>query len=715
MSQAFVVAKNDYKKFVDGMMNDTGGASSKIAGFITGISGNFDTLAKVAIAGVGLAFAQMAISIGTASTAMGIFNIIAAANPLILVASGFLAVSSAIYGTNEVIDLSGVIIKDLMTELGDMANFLGNTWNDISDWIMENVLKIEKAIGDSNDKNRKSYFGFYEETEKGFAGLVQRIMGNVASVGALTGTMITYYQTFVDNLTISVTNLMTAFENLYKMGKNLFGGDEKLGNFQDYKVMDVIQMYRNENSANQDVVANYVRGANQRAGTADPTYSNPLRSRYFKSGFGDLMTPGANSVLKPQTSIPANLRAPNSQISTEPMDMIKKKQYDQLKAQEAITAATKEREKLAKAQAKAASSSELVRKAVLGGKDWGLSQGGGFAGARGHNGIDIPTPVGTQVYAPESGTIKAYGSNASRGGKQMILIADSGKKYGFAHLDSFDVANGTRVPAGMGIAKTGATGKRPNGKGYSAHLHLTVTDINGKKVDPTKLSVGKTGYDNTIGKANASAAAKAERERIKAAEEAQKEQERIANLRLKLIKDYGDKELQLNIENDERVAEIKDAGFNGAKEAELIEQSKQRMNRELAVYKKGLDDKISELVSFQKTERELLKKQYDDDVFNLVSDPELSRPENKQYMTEALANAKTLNDYRVSLYEQSLEEQKTAMYAFQKTERQILLDNWNNKLADAENQYDELRDYRISALVAEGRQEISIFDTNQSL
>src|SRR5699024_5458880 len=130
---------------------------------------------------------------------------------------------------------------------------------------------------------------------------------------------------------------------------------------------------------------------------------------------------------------------------------------------------------------KQAKSTELVRLAVVGGKNWGISKGGGYGGARGHNGIDLPTPGGTQVYAPESGTVKAYGDNISRGGKQLILIADSGKKYGFAHLDSYDVENGSRVDAGMGIAKSGATGTRPNGKGYSAHLHLTVTDANGKK------------------------------------------------------------------------------------------------------------------------------------------------------------------------------------------------------------------------------------------
>src|SRR5690606_22175346 len=100
-------------------------------------------------------------------------------------------------------------------------------------------------------------------------------------------------------------------------------------------------------------------------------------------------------------------------------------------------------------------------------------------------------------------------------------------------------------------------------------------------------------------------------------------------------------------------------------------------------------DRVNELVKFQKTERDLLKKQYDDEVFEIKSHPELSRPENQDLLAQALENAKLANEYRVSLYEESLEQQKSAMYAFQKTERDILIDGWENKLADAMLMYDE--------------------------
>lgn len=236
-------------------------------------------------------------------------------------------------------------------------------------------------------------------------------------------------------------------------------------------------------------------------------------------------------------------------------------------------AEAKAKEKTAKA---AKQTSVSVREAVLGGKKFGVSPGGKFGGARGHNGLDLLTPTGTQVYAPEAGTIKAYGSNASRGGKQMILIADSGKKYGFAHLSSFDVGSGTRVPAGMGIAKTGASGTRPNGKGYGAHLHLTVTDANGKKINPelAKIITGKgLKYDSTVGSANE----KAQREEARLAEQRQRAAEQLAKEQQSIRERYmNEREASVN-EHNKRLAEI-DAKF-GAGTAEAAKYRAEEVAR----------------------------------------------------------------------------------------------------------------------------------------
>ena len=718
MSQSFVVAKNNYKKFVDGLMNDTGGASSKIAGFISGISGNFDTLAKVAMAGIVLGFVQITASIVTASNAMKVFNLITSSNPLIFVATAFLAVTSAIYGTNEVLTLSGQIMSDMMNELGETAKFLGNIWDDAATWIMENVFKIEQAVNESNDKNRKSYFGFYEETEKGFAGLVQRIMGNIASVGALTGSMITYYQTFVDNLITSVTNLTTAFSNLYKMGANLFGADKKLGDFQNYKTMDILKIYRNENSKNQDVVAGYIRGANKDAGTAEPTYKNALRSSVFNGNvtFNSLTSAGSGVLMPAGKGLPSNIKAPNSQISDLPMSQVKAAQYREVKEQEAINAAKEERAKAEKERTKEAKKQAKADKAAskgLSNRLVGISGDTGVGNAHLH-----------VQYRDKSRAVSAADlSRFQAGGKKITdypMTSGYGKRNtGIKGASTNHKGTDFAIPKNTGITtnvavKSVKTWNDSKGGGYVS----TITFEDGVVIDllhqmPSVMGVDKG--SSTGNKSVDSLVSKAENEVLKAAEDARKEQERIDKLRLDGMKEYGAKSLQLSIENDERIKKIKDSQYDSKTEEAYIAQSNERMQRELDIYTKGLDDKVSAFSKYQQTQRDVLKEEYNNDVFGIVTDPELSRPENSEQLKAAIIGAKALNDYKISLYEQSLEQEKSAMYAFQKTERQMLVDEGASRLADAKLQTDELKDYRIEAIGIEEAYKLSVFDINQDL
>ena len=261
------------------------------------------------------------------------------------------------------------------------------------------------------------------------------------------------------------------------------------------------------------------------------------------------------------------------------------------------SAASKENTTAVKENTKA--TQELLRKVVLGGKDWGITPGNGFGGARGHNGIDIPTPRGTQVYAPESGTVSLSGSNSGRGGKQLVLIGESGKRYGFAHLDSYDVANGAQVSAGMGVAKTGGTGTRPNGKGYSPHLHLTVTQ-NGKKVDPANIKVGGTSsnikYDATVGSANAKAADDAQRQREKEAAEAERALQDMLRGQGSITAKYATEREKIESEHLANVAKIKAVYVEGSakrddylarEEVEYIDAKNAKAKSILAQYLTG--------------------------------------------------------------------------------------------------------------------------------
>lgn len=101
-----------------------------------------------------------------------------------------------------------------------------------------------------------------------------------------------------------------------------------------------------------------------------------------------------------------------------------------------------------------------------------------------HNGIDIGAPTGTPIKAPLDGTVLSiYTDNTYGGGNTIVLkheIAGQVWKTGYAHLSKYgDFKNGDKVKQGDIIGYVGATG-RVSGP----HLHFTLTNPKGVKVDP---------------------------------------------------------------------------------------------------------------------------------------------------------------------------------------------------------------------------------------
>lgn len=98
-----------------------------------------------------------------------------------------------------------------------------------------------------------------------------------------------------------------------------------------------------------------------------------------------------------------------------------------------------------------------------------------------HNGVDIAAPIGTTVHAPWDGTVANTYAN-SKGGNQLIIQHPNGYRTGYAHLTRALVSPGQTVAQGDPIALTGNTGITTG-----PHLHFTLTNPNGNKIDPTTL------------------------------------------------------------------------------------------------------------------------------------------------------------------------------------------------------------------------------------
>jgi murein DD-endopeptidase MepM/ murein hydrolase activator NlpD len=103
-----------------------------------------------------------------------------------------------------------------------------------------------------------------------------------------------------------------------------------------------------------------------------------------------------------------------------------------------------------------------------------------------HNGIDLPAPRGTPVYATADGVVKnAWDDQKSGGGNSVVLTHAGNMATGYAHMERFTVKPGQQVKQGDLIGYVGSTGTATG-----PHLHFTVTGANGKKIDPAQLQYG---------------------------------------------------------------------------------------------------------------------------------------------------------------------------------------------------------------------------------
>lgn len=98
-----------------------------------------------------------------------------------------------------------------------------------------------------------------------------------------------------------------------------------------------------------------------------------------------------------------------------------------------------------------------------------------------HNGIDLAVSLNTPIKSPMPGTVDSVTSGGD-GGNQVILKHDNGYKTGYAHLNKPMVKKGDKIKQGDVIGLSGSTGKSTG-----PHLHFTLTDPSGAKVDPQKM------------------------------------------------------------------------------------------------------------------------------------------------------------------------------------------------------------------------------------
>ena len=120
-----------------------------------------------------------------------------------------------------------------------------------------------------------------------------------------------------------------------------------------------------------------------------------------------------------------------------------------------------------------------VKKSQMG-NPWGAARGDG----RSHEGQDIFAPKGTPILSATSGYVVKIGDD-NLGGHTVSVVGDGGRKYYYAHLDSYarNLEVGDYVTRQTVLGYVGSTG---NADGTPPHLHFGVYTTNGA-INPLPL------------------------------------------------------------------------------------------------------------------------------------------------------------------------------------------------------------------------------------
>lgn len=104
-----------------------------------------------------------------------------------------------------------------------------------------------------------------------------------------------------------------------------------------------------------------------------------------------------------------------------------------------------------------------------------------------HDGLDIPAPFGTSIYAADDGVI--INSSFIRGyGNCIIILHNDGKKTLYGHLsENFIIKKGDYVKKSQHIGYVGPkflSNGSLNGYTTGTHLHFSIFSNTGKSLNP---------------------------------------------------------------------------------------------------------------------------------------------------------------------------------------------------------------------------------------
>ena len=204
---------NNYKKFVDKFVNNTTGLSSVVVKSLLGMADNFETLAKGAVAVAGVALVSLASRVTLTTTAFSALGKVIMAHPLVAMTAGVVALASAFYGLDDVLDTIGIIF-------GDLFSTVGTGLKGLSDLAEAVAFNISSSFKQSGEESSQGFAVFFANTQNGFAGLIQAVGRILASAISTIGGFFKWIGNGVYQVGRAFGNLVIAVGNAIKATAN---------------------------------------------------------------------------------------------------------------------------------------------------------------------------------------------------------------------------------------------------------------------------------------------------------------------------------------------------------------------------------------------------------------------------------------------------------------------------------------------------------------
>lgn len=755
MSQAWQQVNNSYKTFIDNFMNGTGGMSQGIASMLQGVGANFGAIANIiggvvvvalskyaastvaatiattgfttanlssigtltmmrgltiaynvqmgaialsaraaslatgalaiATTPVSVAFARASASITAAAASLTRWStysgVAAAASTRLgaatVIATGAFARCAAILNAHPLMFLATVLfgvvastegVEGAMKSLGDAIGVVGYILSDFIKAGVQGFGYLLNAAGgfvagmvngtkDGANKGTANLGVFFENTRGGFVGILQGVSRMVdAAIITITSTF-TVAVRKLENFVIGVKN---AYNNI----QGFFGMENKQTGYIDSSLSTAL-------GENYDKLGDSLTESLVNSGIAQQDFQKQAKaSADATAGLNGMIDANAAAMKRQADAAQASADA-QKKLAKEQKALLNGARLVGVSGNSGIGTGAHLDIRVS-GGGRRLTDAELAR-FQAGGKqlsayrktsDYGYRNAPTKGASSFHRGVDFAMPVGTPITTKVAiKDIKSFYDSKGGGYVQRILFAD-GLSVDLLHQSP--KAQGIKGGASTGIAKL---------------------DGMMSKLDNS--------YDRQ-------------------AEKAAREREQLEQKRLDIRQKYGTKEKQLEAQLTEDIKKIKEAKLPQAEETAAIKQATANMKRELKNYQTSLVEEASQSMEFSLTTTQQLINERRKANEKAMNDPELSKPENAKYLQQRLDSIKAEFDYKDEVNRVSLEKQRNELTAYQKDERQFLVDSWNDKIADAKLKHGVLGQLEVDSLTEQSKRALEIFDLEQS-